>query len=198
MIVIADGGSTKVDWIVLNAQKEEVFSVQSLGLNPAVVSESELQQRIADISELMAVSDQVTAIYFYGAGCGTPIPVQILKTMLQRFFKKAIITVSEDMLGAVYAASGNKPAIVAILGTGSNSCFFDGKTLATNTPSLGYAIMDEASGNYFGKLLLRDYFYQTMPASIATKFEKTFNLDIDTVKFHLYRQENPNRYLKKV
>lgn len=195
MILIADGGSTKVDWIVLNAKSEEVFKVQSLGLNPAVVSENELQKRVSDISQLIEIKNEVSEVHFYGAGCGTPIPVKILKTILESIFVKANVIVAEDMLAAVYATSGSKPAIVSILGTGSNSCYFDGENLEMKTASLGYTIMDEASGNYFGKILLRDFYYETMPKSIAQKFQKDFNLDVDTVKFHLYRQENPNMYL---
>ncbi|MDG1954108.1 MAG: N-acetylglucosamine kinase [Polaribacter sp.] len=195
MILIADGGSTKVDWIVLNSKKEEVFRVRSLGLNPAVVSENELQKRVSNISQLIEIKKEISEIHFYGAGCGTPIPVKILKDILETVFENARIIVSEDMLAAVYAASGENPAIVSILGTGSNSCYFDGKNLEMKTASLGYTIMDEASGNYFGKILLRDFYYDTMPKSIAKNFREQFNLEVDTVKFHLYRQENPNMYL---
>lgn len=195
MILIADGGSTKVDWIALDSNREEIFRVKSLGLNPAVVSEKELQKRILTVSQLITIKEQITEIHFYGAGCGTPIPVKILKDILKSIFINANIIVAEDMLAAVYATSGEKPAIVCILGTGSNSCYFDGKNLEMKTASLGYTIMDEASGNYFGKILLRDFYYQTMPKTIAENFKKEFNLDIDTVKFHLYRQENPNMYL---
>ena len=195
MIPIADGGSTKVDWITLNTNREEVFRVKSLGLNPAVVSENELQKRISTISQLITIKDEITEIHFYGAGCGTPIPVKILKGILESIFSNAKIVVAEDMLAAVYAASGKEPAIVCILGTGSNSCYFNGENLEMKTASLGYTIMDEASGNYFGKILLRDFYYETMPKTIAKKFKNEFNLDVDTVKFHLYRQENPNMYL---
>ena len=195
MILIADGGSTKVDWIVLNSKKEEVFRVRSLGLNPAVVSENELEKRVSNISQLIEIKKEISEIHFYGAGCGTPIPVKILKNILEANFENAKIIVSEDMLAAVYAASGENPAIVSILGTGSNSCYFDGKNLEMKTASLGYTIMDEASGNYFGKILLRDFYYDTMPKSIAKNFREQFNLEVDTVKFHLYRQENPNMYL---
>ena len=195
MILIADGGSTKVDWIAINLSKDEVFRVSSLGLNPAVVSKEELQKRILNVSELIAFKEQISEIHFYGAGCGTPIPVKILKTILESIFTNAKVHVAEDMLAAVYAASGKEPAIVSILGTGSNSCYFDGKDLEMKTASLGYTIMDEASGNYFGKILLRDFFYKTMPKTISKKFQNEFNLDVDTVKFHLYRQENPNMYL---
>lgn len=195
MILIADGGSTKADWIALGANKEELFRVRTLGLNPAVVSGAELTNRIVNMFQLMNVKEEVTGIFFYGAGCGTPKPVEILKNILESIFINAKVNVSEDMLAAVYASSGERPAIVCILGTGSNSCFFNGEDIEMKTAALGYTIMDEASGNYFGKRLLRDFYYKKMPKSIAKKFNKQFNLDVDIVKFNLYRQPNPNMYL---
>ncbi|MDG1246553.1 MAG: N-acetylglucosamine kinase [Polaribacter sp.] len=195
MILIADGGSTKADWIALDNDKNEVFRVRTLGLNPAVVTQNELRNRIVNMFQLMDVKEGVTEIHFYGAGCGTPKPSAILKSVLQTVFIHAKVNIEEDMLAAVYAASGNKPAIVCILGTGSNSCYFDGISVHMKTVSLGYSVMDEASGNYFGKLLLREYFYGKMPKRIANKFEEEYNLDADVIKHNLYKQPNPNRYL---
>lgn len=194
MILIADGGSTKADWIALE-HKKEVFRTRTLGLNPAVVAESELRNRIINMFQLMQVKETVKEIHFYGAGCGTPKPVAILKTLLESIFVNAKIFVSEDLLAAVYASSGDSEAIVCILGTGSNSCFYDGINIHVTSPSLGYTIMDEASGNYYGKILLRDFYYQKMPKKIAKAFAKQFDLEVDEVKFHLYRQQNPNMYL---
>ena len=195
MILIADGGSTKADWIAIDSSKREVFRVRTLGLNPAVIEVNELTNRIVNMFQLMEVKDDVKAIYFYGAGCGTPEPVKILTQILTSIFVNAKVTVAEDMLAAVYASTGLEPALVCILGTGSNSCYFNGKELEMKTASLGYTLMDEASGNFFGKQLLRDFYYKKMPVSIAKKFNEQFVLDIDTVKFNLYRQPNPNMYL---
>ncbi len=195
MILIADGGSTKADWIALDSKKNELFRVRTLGLNPAVVPQEELTNRIINMFQLINIKDEVTEIHFYGAGCGTPKPVAILKEVMEGIFTSATIKISEDMLAAVYAASGTSPALVCILGTGSNSCYFDGTEMHMKVASLGYTIMDEASGNYFGKLLLRDYSYDKMPARIAKQFEQQYNLDVDFIKFNLYRQPNPNMYL---
>lgn len=195
MILIADGGSTKVDWIALDNNKNEVFRVRTLGLNPAVVPQEELKNRIINMFQLIQVKEQVKEIHFYGAGCGTPKPVEILKGVMQNIFTNATINIAEDMLAAVYAASGKNPAIVCILGTGSNSCYFDGEKMEMNVASLGYTLMDEASGNYFGKRLIRDFYYKRMPKAIAKKFEANFDLDADTIKYNLYRQPNPNMYL---
>tara|TARA_B110000091_G_C13797503_1_gene468591 strand:- start:1063 stop:1914 length:852 start_codon:yes stop_codon:yes gene_type:complete len=195
MILIADGGSTKADWIAINDEKKEEFRVRTLGLNPAVIPEEELHNRIINMFQLMSVKDDVQEIHFYGAGCGTPKPIKILRTILESIFINATIYIAEDMLAAVYAASGKKPAIVCILGTGSNSCYFDGNNIKMLVPSLGYILMDEASGNHFGKQLLRDYFYNQMPLEIAQEFKKEFNLDPDYIKKNLYRETNPNMYL---
>ena len=195
MILIADGGSTKADWIALDADKKEVFRVRTLGLNPAVVAQEELTNRIVNMFQLINIKEEVEQIHFYGAGCGTPKPVAILKDVMSAIFTNAAITISEDMLAAVYAASGKEPAIVCILGTGSNSCYFDGKKMHMKVASLGYSIMDEASGNYFGKQLIRDFYYDKMPKRISDEFNTQFNLDADYIKFNLYRQPNPNMYL---
>ncbi|MDX6747681.1 N-acetylglucosamine kinase [Polaribacter sp. PL03] len=195
MILIADGGSTKADWIAINSEKEEEFRVRTLGLNPAVVAEEELHNRIINMFQLINIKDDVSEIHFYGAGCGTPKPTAVLKNILESIFVNAKVFVSEDMLAAVYAATGKDPGMVCILGTGSNSCYFDGEEMQMLVPSLGYILMDEASGNYFGKKLIIDYYYKKMPKSIALKFEKEFNLDADYIKKNIYKEANPNMYL---
>jgi N-acetylglucosamine kinase-like BadF-type ATPase len=195
MILIADGGSTKADWIAINSDKNEEFRVRTLGLNPAVVEEDELNNRIINMFQLINIKDDVKEIHFYGAGCGTPKPAKILENVLKSIFVNAKINIAEDMLAAVYAASGKEPALVCILGTGSNSCYFDGENVIMKTASLGYVLMDEASGNYFGKLLIREYYYHKMPKAIAEKFENEFNLDPDYIKQNIYRMPNPNMYL---
>jgi len=195
MILIADGGSTKADWIALNTNKEEVFRVRTLGLNPAIVPQEELSNRIVNMFQLMHIKEEVTEIHFYGAGCGTPKPIEILKSILESIFVNAKVFIAEDMLAAVYAASGKEPALVCILGTGSNSCYYNGEQMEMMTASLGYILMDEASGNYFGKKLIVDYFYHKMPKKIADKFRNEFDLDIDHIKKNLYRAPNPNMYL---
>ena len=195
MILIADGGSTKADWIALNTNKEEAFRVRTLGFNPAIVPHEELSNRIVNMFQLMHIKDEVTEIHFYGAGCGTPKPIEILKSILESIFVNAKIFIAEDMLAAVYAASGKEPALVCILGTGSNSCYYNGEQMEMMTASLGYILMDEASGNYFGKKLIVDYYYHKMPKKIAEKFRNEFDLEADHIKKNLYRAPNPNMYL---
>jgi N-acetylglucosamine kinase-like BadF-type ATPase len=194
MIIIADGGSTKCDWILLDGSGNQVLKTRTRGLNPAVVPEEELYSRIRESADLSELFEKATIVDFYGAGAGTATPRAILERVLSDLFPNANVTVREDMAAAVYAAT-TKPGIVCILGTGSNSCYFDGENIHTPIASLGYTLMDEASGNYFGKRLIRDYFYHRMPIQLASEFEKRFDLNPDVIKLNLYQKPNPNTYL---
>lgn len=194
MILITDGGSTKCDWILLDSSGNVVLKTRTKGLNPAVIPEDELRTRIRSNADLVSLFSKVDAVDFYGAGCGTKTPVKILHGVISELFENAVVTVNEDTVAAVYAAT-SEPGIVCILGTGSNSCYFDGKEIHTSVESLGYSLMDEASGNYFGKRLIRDYYYKKMPSELASEFEKRFDLDADTIKMNLYKKPNPNMYL---
>ena len=194
MILITDGGSTKCDWILMDKSGNVVLKTRTKGLNPAVVPEENIKERILANKDLEPFLQQITTVDFYGAGCGTKTPIKLLTNILTEIFSVAKISVNEDMVAAVYAAT-LEPGIVCILGTGSNSCYFDGKKIHKGIESLGYSLMDEASGNYFGKRLLRDYFYKKMPSQLALDFEKRFNLDPDEIKNHLYKRHNPNMYL---
>lgn len=195
MILIADGGSTKADWILLDRTGEQLMKTRTGGLNPAVFPKELLVKRIHENAELDKWKAKVSEVYFYGAGCGTERPRLILKRVFEEFFTEAKVEVKEDTYAASYAVTIDEPCLVCILGTGSNSCYFDGNDIREGLPSLGYVVMDEASGNYFGKKLLRDYFYKKMPSALAKKFEEQFNLDADEIKKNIYKEESPNAYL---
>ena len=194
MILIADGGSTKCDWILLDNSGEIVLKTRTLGLNPAVFKESVLLERILENKDLENSKNKVNQLFFYGAGCGTERPKLILQEIFKAYFTNSTVTVKEDTYAAVYATT-TSPGIVCILGTGSNSSFFDGKTVENVVPSLGYILMDEASGNYFGKKLIRDYFYKKMPEDLRKEFEQKFDLSADSIKENIYKKDNPNVYL---
>jgi len=195
MILIADGGSTKADWVALSNEGVELFRTRTHGVNPELLVEELLMERVYSNDELIQNKDEVTKVFFYGAGCGTEKAKRFLKSVFEQIFTQAEVVVKEDMLAAVYAASGGQESIVCILGTGSNSCYFDGQTMHQICPSLGYMVMDEASANLFGRRLLRDYFYKTMPENIRTDFASQFNLDADVIKEHMYKMDAPNAYL---
>ena len=195
MILIADGGSTKCDWILMDSTGEKIFKTRTKGLNPAVFPEIVLEQRIEENPDLREVKDKVERVHFFGAGCGTDKPSNLLAGIIANFFTNADdVMVKEDMVAAVYAAT-TEPGIVCILGTGSNSCYFDGENIHQAVASLGYILMDEASGNYFGKRLIRDYYYKRMPPELAVKFEEKFDVSSDEIKKNIYQKDNPNTYL---
>ena len=196
MILIVDSGSTKTDWISVDNDGKILFSTQTLGLNPQVLSSAILKERIINNFDLYQNREEVTHLYFYGAGCGVESPQLRIRKVFNEIFNKADISIKEDTYAAVYAASkpGEK-SIVCILGTGSNCTYFDGKNIEQRVDSLGYVLMDEASGNFFGKQLIRSYYFNEMPNDLAKEFEKEYDLSPDTIKENIYRRENPNTYL---
>jgi N-acetylglucosamine kinase-like BadF-type ATPase len=148
MILIVDSGSTKTDWIAINDKGEILFQTQTLGLNPQVLTEYIIEERIVNNYDLYQNRNSVTKLFFYGAGCGTEPPRVMIKGVFQEIFKSAEVLVKEDTFAAVYAtAEINKESIVCILGTGSNCSYFDGVNVVQKITSLGYILMDDGSGN---------------------------------------------------
>lgn len=194
MLLIADSGSTKCDWVLLDSSGNTLFKTTTKGLNPAVLPKAELSKRIEENLTLREVFKEVRTVDFYGAGCGTPIPAALFKDVLSNMFTSAKVNIYDDTLAAVYATT-TSPGIVCILGTGSNSCYFDGINTSMPIASLGYIIMDEASGCYFGRQLIRDYYYKIMPPHLSVQFSKTYNLDADEIKTNIYQKPHPNAYL---
>lgn len=196
MILIVDSGSTKTDWISIDKKGETVFSTQTLGLNPQVLSSAILKERIINNFDLYQNRKNVTHLYFYGAGLGINSTQRRIRKVFDEIFTNSEFVIKEDTFAAVYAATkiGEK-SIVCILGTGSNCTYFDGKEIEQRVTSLGYILMDEASGNFYGKQLLRSYYFKTMSGELSKEFEKEYDLSADTVKENIYRRENPNTYL---
>ena len=198
MKIIVDSGSTKTDWIAMDDGGNKLFETQTLGLNPQVLTEYILEERIINNYDLYQVRKEVTEIYFYGAGCGTEPPNKLLKKVFTPIFVNADINIKEDTYAAVYSCcKPGEKAIVSIIGTGSNCSYFDGNKIHQKITSLGYVLMDDASGNYFGRQLLRDYYFNIMPKELGIKFKNKFNLKAEFIKDSLYKKPNPNTYLAK-
>jgi N-acetylglucosamine kinase-like BadF-type ATPase len=196
MRLLVDSGSTKADWIAIDEEGKVLFTTQTLGLNPEILEGEEIIERINDRFDILQNKDKATHLFFYGAGCGTDRMKISLSRVFQEYFTNAIISVHEDTYAAVYATTPKgEEAIVSILGTGSNCSYFDGKGLHQKVQSLGYIIMDDCSGNVFGKELIRKYYFNKMPKELAVEFEKEYNLDADFIKNKLYKEPNPNAYL---
>jgi len=196
MRLLVDSGSTKADWIAIDEDGKILFTTRTLGLNPEILDEDEIIERLNDKFDILQNKDKATHLFFYGAGCGTDRMKIMLSQAFQKYFPNAIVDVQEDTYAAVFATTPRgEQAIVSILGTGSNCSFFDGKILHQKVQSLGYIVMDDCSGNVFGKELIRKYYFNKMPKELAVEFEKEYDLDPDFIKSKLYKEPNPNAYL---
>ena len=198
MRLIVDSGSTKTDWIAIDDSGAIIFETFTLGLNPQVLTEYIIEERIINNYDLYQNRKKINKIYFYGAGCGTQPPKELLTKVLSSIFINSDFDIKEDTYAAVYACC--KPtykAIVSILGTGSNCSYYDGERLHQKVTSLGYVLMDDASGNYFGRQLLRDFYFNKFSKNLAIKFKAEFDLKAEIIKDSLYKKPNPNTYLAK-
>ncbi|CCG53292.1 Protein of unknown function [Flavobacterium indicum GPTSA100-9 = DSM 17447] len=196
MKLLVDSGSTKADWIAIDDNGKVLFTTQTLGLNPEVLTKDEILFRLNDKFDVSHNKEKVTHLFFYGAGCGTDRMKNFLTMVFQEYFTNAIVSVYEDTYAAVFATTPkNEQAIVCILGTGSNCSYFDGHVLHQKVQSLGYIAMDDASGNRLGRHLIRAYYFNKMPKKLAEKFEKEYDLDADVIKQNFYKEPNPNAYL---
>lgn len=195
MILIVDSGSTKSDWALLDERGNRLGDFDTMGLNPYFHSEEVIKNAVAANQPLAAYADKISAVYFYGAGSSTPTMQSIVKRGLQGVFTKAEIVVDHDLVGCAYATYDGENCISCILGTGSNSCGFDGKEIWEAVPSLAYILGDEASGSWYGKILLREYFYKKLPADLRESFEHTYNISKDELINKVYREPNANVYL---
>lgn len=194
MILIADSGSTKCDWVVIGQNKKIELRTTTKGINSRYLSIAQITEILKGSETLFKIKDKVSKILFYGAGCGIEQSKLKLETVFKNFFRPLEIKIEEDLTAAVHGTT-TTPAVVCILGTGSNCCFYDGTKIHIHQSSLGYSVMDEGSGNYFGKQLLRSYFYNQMPNEVKNSFEQSFDLSLDDVLTSLYQSENPSTYL---
>lgn len=195
MILIADSGSTKCDWALIDREGKRLGNFETMGLNPYFHNETVVENSIRGNAPLALYAGKVKEIYFYGAGSSTDIMCAIIKNGLKKVFVNAKIMVDHDLVGCAYATYDGENCISCILGTGSNSCSFDGKEIHEEVPSLAYILGDEASGSYFGKILLREYFYRKLPADLKDAFEKTFSISKDEFISRVYREPNANVFL---
>lgn len=194
MLLIADSGSTKCDWVLFENKIAEPIKIRTKGLNPSILQEETILKIISENKLLVKYKDKVSSIHFYGAGCNSVQTIELVQSVFSEFFINATAIVKEDTMAAV-KASTNNAAIVCILGTGSNCCFFDGNEIYQKVPAMGYLLMDEASGNYFGKELLKCYYYNQMSEALKSTFEIKFDLNENEVIKQLYQSQTPNKYL---
>src|SRR5690606_11093999 len=178
MIAIVDGGSTKCDWVILENSGKFNLKITTLGFNPNIINLDIVPQEINRNEELFFLRNHIEKLFFYCSGCGRPHNAKKVEQEVKAMFPNAEVSIKEDMTAAAYAAYNDVPAIICILGTGSNSCIFDGEKIRTDLTSLGFLIGDEGSGSALGKHLLRRFFMKKLPADLEAEFIKTYNLTI--------------------
>ena len=191
--LIADSGSTKAEWCVLDGQKKRKIVTQ--GLSPYFLSTMQIKT-ILDQELLPALKGTMPQmIHFYGTGCSNPANVNIVKQALRKLFTGAELKVNSDLMGAAKALCGDEKGVACILGTGSNSCYFNGKKIVNNSPGLGFILGDEGSGAYMGKKVVQYFLYNTFDPDLMDRFIAKYNPDSNTILDAVYRQPLPNRYL---
>ena len=193
-ILTADSGSTKTEWHYVGADGQaHVYSTD--GINPYYQTSAEIVRQV-ETQLLPYLSQFPTVIRFYGAGC-SPEKAPIVKNALQTLFPSAQIEVGSDLLGAARITCGTQPGIVGILGTGSNSCYYDGTSIKQNISPLGYILGDEGSGAVLGKLLVGDVLKNQLPEELKKAFLQRFQVTPADIIEQVYRRPFPNRYLAK-
>lgn len=198
MLLIADSGSTKTDWRLIdnNGQSRQFHTI---GFNPffqdSTMIANELKENLLPAISGILQNKEELHIYFYGAGCSSAEKRDIVKTALQHVFPKAGVYVEHDLLAAARALCGDKEGIAAIMGTGSNSCYYNGKEIVSNVASLGFILGDEGSGAYIGKHFIQDYLNQDLPKKIESTFRETYRLGKEEILDAVYRQSMPSRFL---
>ncbi len=200
MILIADCGSTKIDWCVL-ADKKVEKQVFTLGMNAVMLTEEEMRGRISNelMPELGGLSAKIDSVYFYGAGCiSAEVCGNVASAIKANIPSATKVEVYSDLLAAARARFGREPGIACIMGTGSNSCLYDGRGIAHNVSPLGYVLGDEGSGAVLGKLFLGDVLKNQLPADVAAKFLEEYNLDLLTIIRRVYREPLGNRFMASV
>lgn len=196
MKLIADSGSTKTQWYLIDTTHTQSFLTE--GYNPYYNSKDYIQQSL--VADLIPKINQLTTtplqeLHFYGAGCGTPTNRELLKTIFSSLFKDVNIEVGTDLLAASRATAGHQAGICCILGTGTNSCYYDGKKIVDNLPSLGYILGDEGAGVALGKQIIQSYFYREMPPELQSKLEQSFDMDRHNILQEVLQGETPSRFL---
>ena len=190
MKLIIDSGSTKMEWILVDGNETKGRFLTE-GFNPNYFD----IQTLAEMCQSLPLPNEIQSIHYYGTGCGSEQNCALIKKVFQKRFPKAEITVTHDLMAACHALFGHEKGIACILGTGSNSCVYDGEEIVEKSLSLGYLVGDEGSGMHIGKELVRAYFYGFMPENLRQEFEATYHLDLKDFIDKLYHGEQPSRYL---
>jgi glucosamine kinase len=191
--LIADSGSTKCEWVLVNNGKKK--TVITTGISPYFLNTEQIVSLLQ--KELMPKIKNVAVdeVFFYGTGLSNPINVKLVTKALKQLFNGAKAEVQHDLIAAARALCGREKGIACILGTGSNSCYYNGKKIMKNSPGLGYVLGDEGSGTYLGKKVIQYYLYQTFDEDLKYRFDLKFQTSSTEILEKVYKEPLPNRYL---
>jgi N-acetylglucosamine kinase-like BadF-type ATPase len=193
MIIIADSGSSKIDWRLL-AHDGTIQQASSPGFNPYYQPLDHLKKSIRE-SLIPVVQGDVKKVFFYGTGVSSPRNQDLVRSAFLEFFPGATVNIEWDLLGAARALCGREKGIACILGTGSNSCLYDGNTITDQVANLGWILADEGSGTNLGKTLLVDYLRKKMPEDLSKQFQQRFPFTREEFLEKIYQQEKPSTFL---
>ena len=196
MMIICESGSTKADWAIVQDDNQIIYT-ETVGINPLFHDGAFIYSELAKNASLATIKDAPVSIFYYGTSCSSPARNKIVQDGLASFFTKAhSIEVQHDLDGAVFAvATRGVPSMVSILGTGSNACFYDGQVITQQIGGNGFIISDEASGAYFGKVLIGDFLNELVPANMHRYMKEEMHLTRDILIDSIYRKPNANVYL---
>ncbi len=191
--LIADSGSTKTGWCLVKGNKKKIFATQ--GISPYFLNGEQIKEIL--IKELRPHIQNVTVyeIFFYGTGCGNPENAKLVKIAIKKGFPEALVKVDHDLMAAAKALCANEKGIACILGTGSSSCYYNGKKIVKQSPGLGYIIGDEGSGAYLGKKVIQHYLYNIFDDDLRAKFDAKFVTTKMEILNAVYKEPLPNRYM---
>jgi len=193
MILIADSGSSKTDWRTID-ENGEIGQIKTVGFNPYYQGLEEMAKELMQ-TDLMTIGDKVSEIFYYGAGCSNPKNKVIVEQALLRVFPSVTIHVDHDLMASARATCGRQKGIACILGTGSNSCDYDGENIVDTRPAPGFILGDEGGGAYIGRQFLHDYIYDEMPAHIKDMVTAEYSLTNFEIQENVYQRPFPGRYM---
>lgn len=194
MMAVAESGSTKCDWL-LDDGRGQVTETSTIGFNPFFHSTEEIIRHLRGNEVLMKHAQDLGAVYFYGSGCSSPDRNEVVLAALREVFPNAACSVSHDLNAAAFSTWTGEPGITCILGTGSNSCYYDGHAVSEVVPALGYILGDEGSGSWFGRHFLAEFLYHRLPADLEQAFTTEYGIGKEDILNAVYKQPGANVYL---
>ncbi|WP_293935297.1 N-acetylglucosamine kinase [Sphingobacterium sp. UBA6645] len=194
MILVADSGSSRSDWM-LHLPDSKPLRFRTKGLNPFFVNEKEIASVLGQVQEIIPYIKEINEVYFFGAGCTTPDRRELVSNALTEIFPNSFISVESDLVGSAYATFGNNQGLICNIGTGSDISFYNGDTLEQGVHGIGYVLGDEGSGAWFGKQLITAYLYEQMPRDLMRIFKEAHPITKDIIIKNVYQRDRPNAYL---